>query len=185
MSITAIILIAISLSMDTFAVSITNGVLLKKSKIKIALKTALIFSILQALLPVAGFVVGLQLKDLVSSIDHWIAFVLLLIIGSMMIIESFKKDDEAKIIDPSNTKLIIILGIATSIDALIVGASFAFIEASIIYLAIFNFFITFTFSILGFIIGDKIGYLIKEKAKLIGGLALIAIGIKILIDHTL
>lgn len=182
MNISAIILIAISLSMDSFAVSISSGLSLKKIQITQALKIALYLSIFQGLAPVIGWAIGNSVQDLISSVDHWISFSLLSLIGINMILESRKTKTGERKISLSHRNLSL-LGIATSIDAVVIGVSFAFIEINISTAAIIIAITTFTFSIAGTYIGNKTGHIFENKMELIAGLILIGIGTKILIEH--
>ena len=184
MSLLNIILIAFSLSMDAFAVSISNGLILKKDKINAALKFGLFFGLFQFIMPLIGFYAASLFQSQIEALDHWIAFVLLFTIGSKMIHETFKKDEDAKN-DESVTSLknLIMLAIATSIDALAVGVSFAFFDINIFASSAIIGLITFALSFFGVIIGEKIGYKFSKNAERIGGAILIIIGFKILIEH--
>ncbi len=184
MDIVTILLIAVGLAMDAFAVSIAAGMSTDAScKRKNALLMASFFGGFQMLMPLIGWAVGLTLQDIISSIDHWVAFGLLAFIGAKMIYDSTKKD-EAK---TSTLKLamLLTLAIATSIDALMVGLSFALLQTSIILPIVVIGVVTFTLSTTGFIFGHKLGQIFESRIKIIGGLTLIGIGLKILFDHML
>lgn len=182
MGILEVILIGIGLAMDAFAVSICKGLSMNKLDWKKAIIIALYFGIFQALMPIIGYLLGATFQDLVTSIDHWIVFVLLSIIGGNMIKESF--DDEVeKRNDSVDFKTMIVLAIATSIDALAVGITFAFLKANIALSVIFIGIITFLISLFGVKIGNKFGDKFQNKAELIGGIILILIGLKILLEH--
>ncbi len=182
MDILEVVFISISLAMDAFAVSICKGLSMKKIDWKKALIIALYFGIFQGLMPVIGFFLGTSFTNMVSSIDHWIAFILLAGIGGDMIKESF--DDEVeKRNDKVDFKTMIILAIATSIDALAVGITFAFLEVNLIQAVCLIGIITFVVFILGVKIGNKFGDKFQNKAELFGGIVLILIGIKILLEH--
>jgi len=168
--------------MDAFAVSISNGIIVQKDKLKLALKLGLFFGGFQAIMPLIGWLAGFSFKEMISDIDHWIAFGLLLIIGLKMIYESFGMDSEQEKKDLSYYT-IIILSIATSIDALAVGVSFVFLKVDIILPVILIGIITFVMSFLGVFLGNKFGKLFGSKIEIIGGLVLIGIGTKILIEH--
>ncbi len=183
MDMLAIILIAIGLAMDSFAASITSGVTIKDLKLNNALKIAIFFGGFQALMPLVGWFAGIGARDFISGIDHWIAFGLLTIIGSKMIYESFKVRSEKKRIDPLSIHVLLILAIATSIDALAVGISFAFLGIAIVTPAIIIGVITFSLSFLGVYLGNRVGPFFEKKMEIVGGLILIGIGIKILIEH--
>ncbi len=183
MDILTMVLIAIGLAMDSLAVSITSGLAMRELKISKALKIAILFGLFQALMPVVGWLAGLSLTDLISSIDHWIAFALLSLIGCKMIYESVRLESREKVIDPTNVYLLLMLSIATSIDALAVGITFAFLEVSIVTPIIIIGVVTFLLSLLGVFVGNKFGHLFEKKIGIAGGLILIGIGIRILIEH--
>ena len=177
-----IIAIAFGLAMDAFAVSITSGITIKNLKINNALKIALFFGLFQAIMPLVGWLAGLSLKDFISEIDHWIAFGLLSFIGCKMIYESITLQSNEKQIDPLNVYVLLMLSVATSIDALAVGVSFAFLKVSIVTPVIIIGTVTFLLSYLGVYIGDRIGHFFENKIEIAGGLLLIGIGLKILIE---
>ena len=184
MGIIEILFIGVSLGADAFAVSVCKGLSLKKFDTKKGLIIALYFGIFQGLMPVMGYLLGTTFKDLITSIDHWIAFGLLAFIGVQMIMEAIKGDDEEE--DQSSElriKELIALAIATSIDALAVGITFAFLQVSIIPSICLIGIITFVLSIIGVIIGNKFGTKYKSKAELAGGIVLVLIGLKILLEH--
>ena len=168
--------------MDAFAVSITSGIAIKPIRFRNALKIALFFGFFQALMPVIGWLAGVSLRSFISDVDHWIAFGLLSFIGSKMIYESFKLETNEKS-DPRDISVIIILSIATSIDALAVGITFAFINVSIVTPVLVIGTVTFLVSFLGVFLGEKSGHFFEKKIEIVGGIILIAIGIKILIEH--
>jgi putative Mn2+ efflux pump MntP len=180
-----IIFIALGLAMDAFAVSITSGIAIKNLKINNALKIALFFGFFQAFMPVIGWLAGLSLRDFISNIDHWIAFGLLSLIGGKMIYESLQMESREKKSNPLNIYLLLILSIATSIDALAVGISFSFLDLSIALPVMVIGTITFGLSFLGVFIGNKSGHFFEGKIEIIGGVILIGIGIKILLEHLL
>ena len=182
MSFTELILISISLAMDAFAVSICKGLSMKKMYWKRAVIIGLYFGIFQALMPTIGFVLGTGLNNFVTSIDHWIVFILLLFIGLNMIKDSFSKETENNN-DNIDFKTMLILALATSIDALAVGITFSFLEVNIVLAFSIIGIITFILSIIGVKIGNKFGDKYESKAQLIGGVILIFIGFKILLEH--
>ena len=182
MSAGEILIISIGLAMDAFAVSICKGLSMKKIDYKKALIISLYFGGFQAIMPVFGYFLGAAFSDIVSSIDHWIAFILLLAIGINMIKESFD-DEEEKRNDRVDFKTMIVLAIATSIDALAVGISFAFLQANIALAVISIGIITFFMSFWGVKIGNKFGDKFQNKAEVLGGFVLIIIGLKILLEH--
>ena len=184
MDILTIFLIAVGLAMDAFAASITKGLTFKKNRRKSAIFLASLFGGFQMLMPVIGWAAGLSFKDVIVGIDHWIAFGLLSFIGVKMIYESSKNGDNKK---EDNIKLssAFILAVATSIDALMVGVSFAFLEISIALPIALIGAVTFLLSFVGFIFGYGIGKLFGKKIEILGGVILILIGIRILIEHLL
>lgn len=183
MDIISILLIAIGLSMDAFAVSISNGIVLKQVNFKAAFKIGLFFGAFQGIMPVIGWFAGMTFSDYITSFDHFIAFILLAFIGGNMIYESIKGDDDKKTKDPNNTKVLLIMAIATSIDALAVGVSFAMVKTPIMLPAIIIASTTFIISVIGVFIGKRVGELFKKRAEILGGIVLILIGFKILIEH--
>ena len=182
MSLFEIILIGIGLSMDAFAVSVCKGLSMKRLSIKKSLIIAAYFGLFQALMPVIGYFVGKTLSSYVEAVDHWIAFALLALIGANMIRESFSKE-ENKSNDSVNFKTMLLLAIATSIDALAVGVTFSFLKVNLLLSVIIIGVITFILSLLGVKIGNKFGDKFDSKAELTGGIILILIGLKILLEH--
>lgn len=184
MNFLSLIFISIGLAMDAFAVSLTEGLALKKIHIKHILKIALIFGLFQAVMPILGWMVGSIFYDKIADYDHWITFGLLLFIGIKMILEARenqKCENTGKCDISSN---IILLGIATSIDALAVGFSFSLIPGLNIYSSVIVIgIITFIISSAGVYIGNKAGQLLGYKAEYAGGLILIGMGFKNLIEH--
>lgn len=178
-----IFLIAIGLSMDSFAVSITSGLVLKRIDFKNASKIAFSLGFFQALMPTLGWLIGIKIHSYIESFDHWIAFGLLFIIGLKMILESLKEDDDDKNFNPLNIRILLMMSLATSIDALVVGISFAFIE--------YNWFVsgfiigatTYIISMLGILFGKKMGHRFGNKMEIVGGVILILLGVKILFEH--
>ena len=183
MTLLEIILIAIGLSMDTFAVSITFGLSVRKPKLQEMLIPGIYFGFFQALMPLIGFFAGTYFAGKIQNLDHWIAFVLLSIIGGKMIKESFSKDDEK--VNENSFKFfkMLLLAIATSIDALAVGITFAFFETNIFKAIIIIGLTTLLISLCGVKIGNVFGSKLKSKAEFLGGAVLILIGIKILFEH--
>ncbi len=177
------IFIAFGLAMDAFAVSITSGLTIKNLKIKHAFRIAFFFGLFQAIMPIIGWFSGLNIKDFIVSIDHWIAFILLSFIGCKMIYESTKIESEEIKTNPLHFHTLLLLSIATSIDALAVGISFAFLQISIITPIIIIGVVTFILSFIGVFIGDVKGHLFQGKIEILGGIILIGIGLKILIEH--
>lgn len=185
MAVIPIVFIALGLAMDAFAVSITSGLALKKAKVNDALRMALSFGLFQAIMPAVGWRIGIGLRDFISGIDHWIAFGLLLLVGCKMIYEALSAKPHKKGINSLSFYSILVLSIATSIDALAVGVSFALLGVSIILPIVVIGSITFLLSFFGFVAGSKFGRLLGKKVEIAGGVVLISIGIKILVDHLL
>ncbi len=183
MNILTIVPIAIALAMDCFAVSIAGGATIKHLKINDALKIAIVFGLFQAIMPIIGWLAGLSLTTFISNIDHWIAFGLLTFIGCKMIYESRKIKTDKKKLKILNIRILLLLAVATSIDALAVGLSFAFLKIQILTAVIIIGIVAFLFSLIGLFIGNKIGHFFEKKIGIIGGIILIAIGIRILLEH--
>ena len=182
MSILEISLIGIGLAMDAFAVSICKGLAMKKMNYKKAIIIALFFGIFQALMPVLGYVLGTTFAAKIAAIDHWIAFILLALIGFNMIKEALGSEED-EIDDTLDIGNLLMLSIATSIDALAVGITFAFFDVSIVLSTSLIGIITFVICIIGVKVGHVFGEKYKSKAELMGGIILIAMGLKILIEH--
>lgn len=182
MGVLELFLLSIGLAMDAFAVSVCKGISIKKRDWKKSIIIGIYFGGFQALMPVLGYFLGAAFQVVITSIDHWIAFILLAIIGGRMIKESFEKDDE-NCNDDVSFKTMTILAIATSIDALAVGITFAFLRVNIILAVTMIGIITFILSIVGTKIGNKFGDKYKQKAELVGGIILILLGLKILLEH--
>ena len=177
-----IVVIGIGLAMDAFAVSVCKGLAMKKLDWKKVIIISLYFGIFQALMPVLGYCLGSTFSSFVQQVDHWIAFILLAIIGGNMIKDS-TDDEEEKRNDKVDVKTMVLLAIATSIDALAVGVTFAFFEVNLwLSISIIGI-ITFVLSFLGVIIGNKFGDKFQNKAEFTGGIILIVMGIKILLEH--
>ena len=182
-----LLLIGVGLSMDAFAVSICKGLAMRRVNKKQAIVIGLFFGGFQALMPFIGWALGTQFESYITSIDHWIAFVLLVFIGGKMIVEAVRPEDENVEIDkldpPLDLKEMLVLAVATSIDALAVGISLACIESAIALEALTIGIVTFLLSAFGVYFGNHFGRKIDLKLDLIGGLILIGIGTKILIEH--
>ena len=182
MNLFSLFLIALGLSMDAFAVAICKGLAMQKITIKKALIVGIWFGGFQGLMPAVGYLLGTQFESYITNIDHWIAFVLLFIIGGNMIKEALSKDEE-----PASESLafkeMLVLALATSIDALAVGVTFAFLKVQIVPAVLFIGCITFVLSSIGVKIGNIFGSRYKAKAELAGGIILILMGGKILLEH--
>ena len=177
-----IVAIGISLAMDAFAVSICKGLSMKKLNVKKAIIISVYFCSFQMIMPLIGYFCGSLLETFMNKVTHWIAFVLLTIIGINMIKES--RDDEVeKRNDNVDFKTMLPLAIATSIDALAVGVTFAFTATNIFLSIIIIGTVTFIISFLGVVIGKKFGDKFQNKAELVGGIVLIIIGLKIVLEH--
>ena len=203
MNIITIVLTAFALAMDAFAVSVTKGMALKNLTKSIAIKIALFFGVFQAAMPLIGWMLGISFQGYIKAIDHWIALILLSILGGKMIYEFYenRKEAAAKKEEPEievstslegeennknelSNKELTTLAIATSIDALAVGISFAFLNVNIVSSSLIIGLITFIVCFIGVIAGKKIGGIFKDYAELIGGIILILIGINIFNEHT-
>lgn len=183
MSFIEVFLIGIGLSADAFAVAICKGLNMRKINYKHALIIAIFFGGFQALMPLIGFILGSQFSQYIESVDHWIAFILLGFIGGKMIIESLKKEEECCSCGGLDIKELFIMAIATSIDALAVGITFALVTVNIWGSITLIGLTTFILSAIGIIIGNKFGSKYKNKAELAGGIILVLIGFKILFEH--
>lgn len=182
MSYLELFVIAVGLSMDAFAVSICKGLSVRRLRPRHNLICGLYFGGFQALMPVIGWLLGRQFESLIKSIDHWIAFALLVLIGANMIREAVKNEEE-NLNDSFSPKTMLPLAVATSIDALAVGVTFAFLDVSIVPAVSMIGATTFILSAIGVKIGNVFGAKYKSKAELVGGIVLVAMGIKILIEH--
>lgn len=168
--------------MDAFAVSVCKGLAMPKCTFKKAAIVGLWFGGFQALMPAIGYILGAQFQEAIASIDHWIAFVLLALIGGNMIHEALDNDEEEA--DASlDVKTMFLLAVATSIDALAIGITFAFLKVNIIPAVCFIGIVTFIISFAGVKIGNIFGARYKNKAEIVGGVILILLGLKILLEH--
>lgn len=182
MNLLSLFLIAVGLSMDAFAVAICKGLAMQKITPQKAAVVGLWFGSFQALMPLLGYLLGSRFKQHIESIDHWIAFALLSLIGISMIKEALSADDEAAD-DSLDIKTMFLLALATSIDALAVGVTFAFLHVDILPAMSFIGITTFVLSMIGVKVGNIFGTKYKSKAELAGGIILILMGIKILLEH--
>ena len=182
MGLIELFLIAVGLSMDAFAVSVCKGLAMPKCTFKKAAIVGLWFGGFQALMPAIGYILGAQFQEAIASIDHWITFVLLALIGGNMIHEALDNDEEEA--DASlDVKPMFLLAVATSIDALAIGITFAFLKVNIIPAVCFIGIVTFIISFAGVKIGNVFGARYKNKAEIVGGVILILLGLKILLEH--
>lgn len=176
--------IAVGLSMDAFAVSVCKGFAMKKCTWPKAVLVGTYFGVFQAGMPLIGYLLGVQFKTVITSIDHWIAFILLVIIGGNMIREAYSSEGEDEEQDASlDARTMIGLAVATSIDALAIGVTFAFLQVAIVPAVSFIGVATFLISVAGVKVGSVFGSRYKKRAEIAGGVILILLGIKILIEH--
>ncbi|WP_084074543.1 manganese efflux pump MntP family protein [Demequina sp. NBRC 110052] len=187
MSLLTLLLTSLGVAADAFAVSVGKGMHLRRLVWKPALQLAITFGLLQALMPVIGWALASQFASQVQAFDHWIAFGLLVAIGAKMLWESRHADDDVDDVPDGDVRIgareLLVLGIATSIDALAVGVSFAFLEVDIVFAVVAIGVITFVASLAGYRLGHHAGQHLRSYAEIAGGLVLIGIGVKILIEH--
>ena len=174
-------LIAIGLAMDAFSVAICKGLSMQKFEIKKAVIIGLYFGIFQGVMPILGFLLGGTFAETIEKYDHWVAFILLGMIGINMIREAFDKDEEVN--DKVDFKSMIWLAIATSVDALTVGITFSFLKVNIWFVSLLIAMVTYVLSVLGVLIGNKFGCKYKAKAEVAGGIILLLMGVKIVLEH--
>jgi len=188
MSLAALFILAVGLAMDAFAVSICKGLCVKKAGLRECGLAGIYFGGFQALMPLLGYILGVKFKDYIVSFDHWVAFILLGLIGFNMIKESREKEEVSCEIypegaDPFSPKSMLPMAVATSIDALAVGVTLAFLNVKILPAITFIGVVTFLISAIGIRIGNIFGVRYKSKAEFAGGMILIGMGIKILLEH--
>ena len=182
MDIGSLFVLAVGLSMDAFAVAVCKGLAIGRTSLRDSAIVGLWFGFFQALMPLIGYFVGLQLSSLIQSFDHWVAFVLLAVIGASMIKEAFSRKEEGE--SPSlSFRAMLPLAVATSIDALASGVALAAVDGNIYWAVLFIGCITFMLSAIGVKAGSAAGERYKSKAELLGGIILILIGLRILIEH--
>jgi manganese efflux pump family protein len=179
------VLIGIGLSMDCFAVSLAIGTTTKTKLLNAALVIALCFGVFQTGMTLLGWVAGMWLTDLIAGFDHWVAFLLLAVIGGKMVIEGFAGDGKLEGVDVMGLVPVVVLSVATSIDALAVGMSFAFLRIGILVPSIIIGIVAFLLSFAGVMSGTRLASFLGKKTEILGGLILIAIGLKILLEHLL
>ncbi|MGN0732628.1 MAG: manganese efflux pump MntP family protein [Emergencia sp.] len=182
MGITELIILAVGLSMDAFAVSICKGLSVRRLEIKHMALAGIWFGGFQALMPLIGYLLGSTFASYVQRFDHWIALILLAFIGLNMIKEAFG-DDEEEVEDSFGAKTMFLMAVATSIDALAVGVTFAFLNVNVIFAVSTIGITTFIFSAAGIKIGNVFGLRFKSKAELAGGAILVLLGLKIFVEH--
>lgn len=183
MGLIELFLMAVGLSMDAFAVSVCKGLAMKKCTWTKAGVVGLYFGVFQAGMPAVGYLLGSQFKEVITSIDHWIAFILLGLIGVSMIREAFGEEDCQEADDSLDVKTMLTLAVATSIDALAVGITFAFLQVEIVPAVSFIGVTTFIISVAGVKIGNVFGSCWQKGAQIAGGVILICLGVKILVEH--
>ncbi len=183
MSFAEITLLAVGLSMDSLAVSVTSGAIIRKCTSGQIIRIASVLAFFQALFTLTGYLLGFGFLKLIEAFDHWIAFILLAYLGGKMIKDSLKGKEEEKKMNPLCLKTLCGLGVATSIDALAVGVSLALMQASLSMITLTIAIVTFLFSAFGVCFGSRVGDKMDFKLDLIGGLILIGIGFKILVEH--
>ena len=179
-----IVAVALGLSFDTFAVSLSMGVIQNQIIFRQAVRTAIVMAFFQSGLLVAGYFLGSLISDFMKAADHWVALILLTILGIRMIIEGLKKEEKEEIRDYNNPVMLVSMAVGTSIDAFAVGISFALLSISIWYSAIIIGIVTFLASMTAIRIGKSAGLRLGNKVEVIGGIILIAIGAKIFLEHT-
>ena len=185
--------IAVGLSMDAFAVSVSSGLSAQKMSRAGGVKIAACFGVFQGLMPLIGYTVASTFADRIQAVDHWVAFALLAFVGGKMLWEAFRGGDEGEAKDPSQWRNLLVLAIATSIDALAVGASFAVTPKTGMFAVSYGHFVccgmiavtTFVISGAGVYIGKRFGNEFGNKAEIVGGIVLVGIGVKVLLEHTL
>jgi manganese efflux pump family protein len=177
-----LLILAVALAMDSVAVSIAIGSKYKDLYLSKAFFTAAVFGFFQGAMPIAGYFIGISFADYVQAFDHWIAFVLLVGLGGKMLYEAYKNEFDEEVTDLS-AKTLITLGIATSIDAMAIGVTFAFLQTDIYSAAGVIALVTFVLCVAAVYVGKKLGSLLESKAEMLGGLILIGLGTKILLEH--
>jgi putative Mn2+ efflux pump MntP len=183
MNLITIILLAVALAMDAFAVSIASGIAIKDLRIKHSFIIASWFGLFQAIMPLLGWLGGIRLQRFIAEIDHWFVFGLLLFIGCKMIYEAFKIEAVEDRSDPMNLAVLFSLSIATSIDAFAAGVSFALLNVGVVTPVIIIGVITFIMSFIGVWIGDRGAHFFEKKMEVAAGAVLIAIGLRVLVSH--
>ena len=183
MGILELLFIAVGLSMDAFAVSLCNAMAVNHLRLRDACKFGIFFGVFQAVMPLIGWAAGRTFSSYVTAVDHWVAFVLLGFIGVKMMYEALRGEETCGAENPLHLRVLFVLAIATSIDALAVGVTFAFMQISILPSVLAIGVVTFLLSTLGALIGKKAGTALGNRAEMVGGIILILMGIKILVEH--
>lgn len=177
----SILIIAVSLALDAFSVSVAGGIKTQKATTHDALKVAAFFGVFQGVMPLIGWMIGQGFSSVIADYSNWVAFILLSLIGLKMIQEAFKDVSEKESINILSTKTLIALSVATSIDALIVGFTLAYVDLPLLVSALVIGVVTFVLCVAGFLFGKRLGSFFEGKVEIIGGIALIGIGIKLLL----
>lgn len=194
MGLLEVVLLSFGLSLDSFSVAVCKGLEERSNKEKYLIILATMMSLFHIIMIVLGFYLGNLIGSVINSIDHWVAFILLLIVGIGMIKGGLEKDEQFSIIkwfkhlfvrNKINMKELLLLSLATSIDAFAIGITFSFLEVNLWLSSLIIFIIIYIMIILGYVLGDKIGGKLSDKAELLGGIILIGIGLKILLEHLL
>lgn len=183
MRISELIMIAVGLSMDAFAVSVSNGMVIPNLRLRDALKFGVFFGFFQMLMPLLGWAAGRLFSSYITAFDHWVAFVLLGYIGIKMIIDAIRGEDETT--GNTSFRIMLLLAVATSIDALAAGITFAFMSVNIWFSIAVIGSVTFTLSTVGALLGKRAGNALGQRAQIVGGAILILMGVKILLEHML
>ena len=185
MDLVTVVLIAVALAMDAFAVAVASGLYISRLRANHALRIAGMFGVFQGSMPVAGWLAGRSTQQLVAAVDHWLVFVLLAGIGGKMIYESTQLNDRRgkRGFDPLSMSFLLLLSIATSIDALAVGVSYGLLDVAVATPAVIIGVVTFVLSLAGVYLGDRVGHLFERRIEALGGVILILIGLRILVEH--
>lgn len=178
-----LLFVAIGLSFDTFAVSISTGIIVNEIRFWQGVRVALIMALFQTVMPLIGIFLGLQVSEYISEYDHWLAFGLLSLLGAKMIIDSFKEDEDKMMQNPLKLTNVIGMSVATSIDALAVGVIFAGLNINISLMAFVVGSVTFLVAMIGMLLGKRAGAHLGSKLDIVGALILIGVGLKILLEH--
>jgi Predicted membrane protein len=183
MSFSSILVLAIGLGMDAFSVAIGVGASYRVISFGPVFRLSFFFGLFQVLMPIAGWFAGVSVASIIAGYDHWVAFGLLAFVGGKMILESFNEEAKVHTTDPTKGFTLIILSVATSIDALAVGLSFAFLKIPVFYPSIIIGIVAFFMTMAGMFFGEKLGKVVGRRVEMLGGLILIGIGVKIVIEH--
>jgi putative Mn2+ efflux pump MntP len=183
MSFPSVLIIAIGLGMDAFSVAIGVGAVSQTVALRPALRLSIYFGLFQTFMPIAGWFAGTTVAHIIAGYDHWVAFGLLACVGGKMILESLRREENVHRTDPTKGWTLILLSVATSIDALAVGLGFAFLQIPILYPSIVIGVVAFTMTMAGMVFGKRLGKVMGKKVEMAGGIILIGIGVKILMEH--